>query len=307
VLFRSYQTNTFIPYGNIMDPTGVYHRFFNDPKIQEILHVRGYNLPGINFVPEKSDSAQKSAAHNYFIPQHWVVCNNRINDDMNYDRPASNVPALQHLAKHIRVLLYSGEFDLNCNTLGTLHTLEANTWLGRQWSEAKRGLWKFNGDVSGEYFSIGDNEEFAFLIVRKSGHMLPMDVPGQALDMLLRFTQGQSLFDVQLPSEITYMVDLVEDSPRLKGSASGFSETVPPGRSLRFFFPTAIVLVLLSAGLLLSVVYVSLRKNAYRSIRSRSKFGFVQLSPATATPPRVSLRSEVQNVIRKSSELDCVI
>jgi hypothetical protein len=28
----------------------------------------------------------------------------------------------------IRVLLYSGEFDLNCNTLGTLHTLEANQW-----------------------------------------------------------------------------------------------------------------------------------------------------------------------------------
>jgi cell division protein FtsN len=28
----------------------------------------------------------------------------------------------------IRVLLYSGEFDLNCNTLGTLHTLEANRW-----------------------------------------------------------------------------------------------------------------------------------------------------------------------------------
>ncbi len=29
---------------------------------------------------------------------------------------------------NIRVLLYSGEFDLNCNTLGTLHTLEANIW-----------------------------------------------------------------------------------------------------------------------------------------------------------------------------------
>ncbi len=33
--------------------------------------------------------------------------------------------------KHLRVMLYSGEFDLNCNTLGTLHTLEHNWWRGR--------------------------------------------------------------------------------------------------------------------------------------------------------------------------------
>ena len=39
--------------------------------------------------------------------------------------------ALQYLAKHIRVMLYSGEFDLNTNILGTLRVLEQNTWLGR--------------------------------------------------------------------------------------------------------------------------------------------------------------------------------
>lgn len=33
--------------------------------------------------------------------------------------------------KNLRVLLYSGEFDLNCNTLGTQHTLENNWWRGR--------------------------------------------------------------------------------------------------------------------------------------------------------------------------------
>jgi hypothetical protein len=30
-----------------------------------------------------------------------------------------------------RVLLYSGEFDLNTNLLGTLRVLEKNTWLGK--------------------------------------------------------------------------------------------------------------------------------------------------------------------------------
>lgn len=32
---------------------------------------------------------------------------------------------------HLRVMLYSGELDLNCNTLGTLHTLEHNSWRKR--------------------------------------------------------------------------------------------------------------------------------------------------------------------------------
>ena len=29
-------------------------QFMNDPEIQSIIHVRGYNLPGLNFYPEKS-------------------------------------------------------------------------------------------------------------------------------------------------------------------------------------------------------------------------------------------------------------
>ena len=67
---------------------------------------------------------------------------------MNKDHPTSAVGVLQFLSDfstkyqmskklnnnvphNIRILLYSGEFDLNCNTLGTLHTLEANSWRKR--------------------------------------------------------------------------------------------------------------------------------------------------------------------------------
>jgi len=72
------------------------------------------------------------------------VCNNAINDEMTADHPTSMVPTLQHLAASgVRVMLYSGEFDLNCNTLGTLHTLEANKWRGKHWSSAKRWV-EFN-------------------------------------------------------------------------------------------------------------------------------------------------------------------
>jgi hypothetical protein len=46
-------------------------------------------------------------------------------------RPTTTVPAIQFIIQHIRVMLYSGEFDLNCNTLGTIHTLEAGIWSNR--------------------------------------------------------------------------------------------------------------------------------------------------------------------------------
>jgi hypothetical protein len=66
-------------------------RFFNDPEIQEILHVRGYNLPGLNFKPEAKEPVadgiigeQKKRrlsnviaadVNNYYAPSGWISCN----------------------------------------------------------------------------------------------------------------------------------------------------------------------------------------------------------------------------------------
>lgn len=76
----------------------------------------------------------------------------------SYDPPHLHGRSLKHLQGHLRVLLYSGEFDLNCNTLGTLHTLEANFWRQRAWQSAERSLWKFEGDVAGNSL---DDEGFS--------------------------------------------------------------------------------------------------------------------------------------------------
>ena len=104
-------------------------RFMNDPEVQEMLHVRGANLPGINFNPEArraralSNSRHESSTlgtDGYFVPPAWQTCSDAVNDGFADDRKTQSVTALQYLAKHIRVLLYSGEFDLNTNLLGTL-------------------------------------------------------------------------------------------------------------------------------------------------------------------------------------------
>ena len=136
---NEYNTATFIQYDHLYKKGSPFDTFFQDPEVQTALHVRGYNLPGIDMVPE--DVQWTGTDDNFFYspPHGWQVCNNAINDEMTADHPTSMVPTLQHIALHgVRVLLYSGEFDLNCNTLGTLHTLEANHWRGQPWDRAHR-------------------------------------------------------------------------------------------------------------------------------------------------------------------------
>mmetsp|Transcript_29725 Transcript_29725/g.28436 ORF Transcript_29725/g.28436 Transcript_29725/m.28436 type:complete len:866 (-) Transcript_29725:73-2670(-) len=201
---NEYNTNTFKQYDNLTDPDRPFLRFMNDPVIQEKIHVRGRDLPGLNFNPEipKSNPHQSVADKGYFTPPKWQTCNDQINEGFASDKKTSSVSALQYLSSRIRVLLYSGEFDLNTNILGTLRTLEKNSWLGKHWNTASRGLWFFEGDVAGEYFDI---KTFAFLIVRKSGHLVPTDIPAAALEMFNRFLIGKTFSDKTLPSDVSYV------------------------------------------------------------------------------------------------------
>jgi carboxypeptidase C (cathepsin A) len=95
-------------------------------------------------------------------------------------------------------MVVSGEFDLNCNFIGTLRLLESNSWLGRAWNTATRALWLVGGEIAGEYFNI---DRLHYIIVRNCGHMVPTDVPVQALDMLRRFLNEESFIDHALPSD----------------------------------------------------------------------------------------------------------
>lgn len=109
----------------------------------------------------------------------------------------------------VRVLLYNGELDLNCNFIGTQRVLENNLWRGKQWSSAERALWRVQDTVMGEVFEL---DNLMFLIVRNAGHLLPMDVPATALELLTRFVEGQSFKDVPLRSD-AYYAALTSDFP----------------------------------------------------------------------------------------------
>eukprot|EP01041_Mallomonas_annulata_P003654 gene3654-7281_t len=296
---NEYDTKTFNHYDDLMLPDGVYHRFFNDPMIQEIIHVRGKNLIGVNFVPETriggahleydaSSSSPLSAT--VFVPNKWVVCNNEVNSAMDVDHPTTTVPALQFIAKYIRVLLYSGESDFNCNTLGTLHTLEANNWLGRPWNTANRSLWKFANDVGGEYFNIGD--AFSFLIVRNSGHLLPMDMPALALEMLRKFLDNESFADVWLPNEASYLdQDTTEYTQSLRSASTVINNSSPGAMSTVPAFIVAMGCAIMGGLLILMFVRLHRRRGNERLSRT---FASHTTSESITAPSAINMKSALR-------------
>ena len=212
---NEYNTATFVGYDALMEPTGPFHTFFNDVDVQQALHV----------IDKETTTSSSSQA------RVWAVCSDIVATDMVHDHPISSVHALQFLSERTRVLLYSGENDLNCNFLGTQRVLESHKWRGGQsWKSAQRSL--YHGidptgvgkiEVKGEYFTI--DEKMSFLIIRNSGHLVPMDQPAVALDLIRRFAADVTFADVSMPNEYVYYTQLAKSFAAERAAAEKEKET----------------------------------------------------------------------------------
>ncbi|XP_043703126.1 serine carboxypeptidase-like [Telopea speciosissima] len=97
------------------------------------------------------------------------------------------IPAL--LEDGIKLLIYAGEYDLICNWLGNSRWVHAMEWSGqKEFGAASTVPFMVDGGEAGQMKSHGP---LTFLKVHDSGHMVPMDQPKAALEMLKRWTQGQ--------------------------------------------------------------------------------------------------------------------
>ncbi|KAG5176491.1 Alpha/Beta hydrolase protein [Tribonema minus] len=98
-----------------------------------------------------------------------------------------------------RLLFFNGQHDLICNHVGNERWLSELSWSGAQaYRESDRGAWVVeSGDIEGPagYYKKSANNGLAYLLVRGAGHMVPMDVPKAALDMLTRFLNEKSFVD----------------------------------------------------------------------------------------------------------------
>ncbi|PNX71157.1 serine carboxypeptidase 48-like protein [Trifolium pratense] len=97
------------------------------------------------------------------------------------------IPAL--LEDGIKLLVYAGEYDLICNWLGNSRWVDAMNWSGqKEFTASPTTPYLVDSEEAGILKSHGP---LAFLKVKDAGHMVPMDQPKAALEMLKDWMQGK--------------------------------------------------------------------------------------------------------------------
>ena len=107
-------------------------------------------------------------------------------------KPASQLIAPLLDEHGLRVLLYNGENDFDCNIVGTLSWLAAMRWSGQAaFASAPRTQWAppgaESGGVAGYATSVGNLTQLTLV---GCGHMVPMNVPRTAVAMLNQLLAG---------------------------------------------------------------------------------------------------------------------
>ncbi|XP_057457338.1 serine carboxypeptidase-like [Lotus japonicus] len=120
----------------------------------------------------------------------FVSCSSTVYSAMMQDWMRNlevGIPTL--LEDGIKVLVYAGEEDLICNWLGNSRWVDAMEWSGQKDFGASPIVpFLVDGEKAGELKTHGP---LAFLKVKEAGHMVPMDQPKAALEMLKSWMQGK--------------------------------------------------------------------------------------------------------------------
>ena len=117
----------------------------------------------------------------------WQSCNNKINAQFKNDWMKRFDPFVKDLLENeIRVMIYAGDVDFICNSLGN------KAWtLGFDWS----GKDAFNNESDKDWNdgkgTIRTSGGLTFLEVKEAGHMVPLDQPQAALDLLDQFLEDK--------------------------------------------------------------------------------------------------------------------
>jgi len=123
----------------------------------------------------------------------WSTCDSTVYADLQGDwvlNCEKYIPPM--LNAGIRGLVYSGKEDFICNWYGGRHWVRAMPWDGQTSMDTKIDTltnWMVDGQVAGQYATEG---VLTFLAVDNAGHMVPMDQPANALQMISTFLNNQA-------------------------------------------------------------------------------------------------------------------
>lgn len=109
------------------------------------------------------------------------VLSNLVNDILD-----SVAPYVAELADNYKVFIYNGQLDLLVSATLTENYLNYLTYSGAaEFQSAKRNIWRVNNEIAG-YYKKGGN--LTHITVRAAGHMVPVDQPEWAYNLLKRLT-----------------------------------------------------------------------------------------------------------------------
>eukprot|EP00240_Pyramimonas_obovata_P001475 CAMPEP_0118934076 /NCGR_PEP_ID=MMETSP1169-20130426/13538_1 /TAXON_ID=36882 /ORGANISM="Pyramimonas obovata, Strain CCMP722" /LENGTH=476 /DNA_ID=CAMNT_0006876939 /DNA_START=79 /DNA_END=1509 /DNA_ORIENTATION=+ len=126
----------------------------------------------------------------------WTECSNEVHSALMGDWMANLetvIPGI--LAADVRVMVYAGDMDFICNWVGNLRWVNKMKWPGQDAFNAKESKpWIPDGkeQPAGEYVHYAG---LTFVRVYQAGHMVPMNQPEAALDMLNHFVRNVSFDD----------------------------------------------------------------------------------------------------------------
>lgn len=123
---------------------------------------------------------------------HWSECNDTVHSALMPDwftDESSNVAFL--LSKNVPVLVYSGDLDFICNWRGGEKWTNQLNWPGQNKFQ------NMNYTSLANYGQYKTLNGFTFYRVYQAGHMVPMDQPAAALDMLNRFINHGNLTEIE--------------------------------------------------------------------------------------------------------------
>nr|CAH7750800.1 unnamed protein product [Callosobruchus chinensis] len=113
---------------------------------------------------------------------------NRMKEDMQRD---DVTPWFIEAANNFRMMLYAGQVDIRVAyplTQNFLKNVKFND--SEKFHNATRKIWYVDEDVAGYYKTAG---KFTDVLVRSAGHMVPLDQPKVALDLINKFVRNQPL------------------------------------------------------------------------------------------------------------------
>jgi carboxypeptidase C (cathepsin A) len=137
-----------------------------------------------------NQTAVRDALHVSPLVGPWTESSIIVADILERGEQDSSAHLFPKLIETIRVLIYNGLYDMDCNFIGTDNWLASINWQGGDnFKSLPRKTWIDNGKVLGSYRTTGNLTQ---VLVKDAGHLVPMDQPESALKLLNTFLEKAS-------------------------------------------------------------------------------------------------------------------